>query len=64
MTILSSDDVCTPEKLGIQVAFLDSHPDIGAVFAEPRFIDENGNPFGDPPPPLYKSVQPDQQKPF
>ncbi len=48
VAILSSDDVFIPEKLGIQVAFLDSRPDIGAVFTEPRFIDENGNPFEDP----------------
>lgn len=48
VAILSSDDVFMPEKLGIQVAFLDSRPDLGAVFTEPLFIDENGHPFEDP----------------
>jgi glycosyltransferase involved in cell wall biosynthesis len=42
VAILNSDDVFMPEKLEKQVQFLDEHPEIGAVFAFPSFIDENG----------------------
>ncbi len=37
-----SDDVWEPEKLEKQVAFLDAHPEIGAVFSDVLVIDENG----------------------
>jgi hypothetical protein len=39
---LNSDDVWKPEKLEKQVAFLDEHPQVGAVFSFADFIDENG----------------------
>ncbi|MBB2205162.1 glycosyltransferase [Gluconacetobacter takamatsuzukensis] len=39
---LSSDDVYLPHKLEKQVAYLDAHPEIGAVFAYPIFINEDG----------------------
>jgi hypothetical protein len=43
IAILNSDDVFLPGKLDRQVRFLDAHPEIGAVFGYPEFIDENGN---------------------
>lgn len=43
VAILNSDDVFLPGKLERQVRFLDAHPEIGAVFGYPMFIDESGN---------------------
>ncbi|WP_052810655.1 glycosyltransferase [Variovorax paradoxus] len=37
-----SDDVWKPEKLQRQVAYLDAHPEIGAVFTWVQVIDETG----------------------
>jgi glycosyltransferase involved in cell wall biosynthesis len=37
-----SDDVWEPEKLQRQVAYLDAHPEIGAVFTWVQVIDETG----------------------
>ncbi|MDB4947323.1 MAG: glycosyltransferase, partial [Labilithrix sp.] len=48
---LSSDDVWHPEKLAKQVAFMDSHPEVIAVFSPPEFIDEEDNILCTPPPP-------------
>lgn len=45
IAIHHSDDVWEPEKLEKQVAFLDSHPEIGAVFTHVQPIDEEGAPF-------------------
>jgi glycosyltransferase involved in cell wall biosynthesis len=42
LAILNSDDCFLPHKLERQVAFLDTHPDVGAVFAYSNFMDENG----------------------
>lgn len=39
---LSADDVFRPEKLAQQVAFLDAHPEFGAVFGIPDFMDASG----------------------
>lgn len=39
-----SDDVCLPERLAIQVAFMDAHPDVGVVGAGLQLIDEAGRP--------------------
>ncbi len=39
---LASDDEFLEHKLKVQVEFLDAHPEIGAVFAYPRMIDEVG----------------------
>lgn len=39
-----SDDVCLPERLEVQVAFMDAHPDIGVVGAGLQLIDESGMP--------------------
>ena len=40
IAVLSSDDAWEPTKLEKQVAFLDTHPEIGAVFTRVLFIDE------------------------
>lgn len=39
-----SDDVCLPDRLAVQVAFMDAHPDIGVVGAGLQLIDEAGRP--------------------
>jgi len=41
ISLLNSDDVWLSQKLEKQVQFLDNHPEIGAVFSYPKFIDEN-----------------------
>ncbi len=45
VAVLNSDDAFLPDKLETQVEFLDAHPEIGAVFAYPAFIDESGRPL-------------------
>jgi len=47
VAVLNSDDLFVPDKLAEQVAFLDAHPDIAAVFGWPEFVDERGQPFDD-----------------
>ncbi len=47
VAILNSDDCFLPHKLQRQVDFLQAHPDIGAVFAYPQFVNEMGEPFAD-----------------
>ena len=42
IAIHHSDDIWEPQKLEKQVAFLDSHPEIGAVFSNALIITENG----------------------
>jgi glycosyltransferase involved in cell wall biosynthesis len=37
-----SDDVCFPERLAVQVAFMDNHSEVGVVGAGLEIIDENG----------------------
>ncbi|WP_025828663.1 glycosyltransferase [Acetobacter okinawensis] len=44
---LPSDDIFLPNKLEQQVAYLDAHPEIGAVFSYPVFIDEGNNVIPD-----------------
>ncbi|MBK8894747.1 MAG: glycosyltransferase [Propionivibrio sp.] len=48
IAIHHSDDMFLPQKLGRQVAFLDAHPEIAAVFTRADIIDEEGAPFADP----------------
>ena len=38
-----SDDVCLPERLAVQVAFMEANPSIGVVGAGLQLIDESGN---------------------
>jgi sugar O-acyltransferase (sialic acid O-acetyltransferase NeuD family) len=47
IAILNSDDMFLPDKLEEQVAFLDSHPEVGAVFTQADIIDDDGKPFLD-----------------
>jgi glycosyltransferase involved in cell wall biosynthesis/uncharacterized coiled-coil protein SlyX len=47
IAIHHSDDVWEPQKLEKQVPFLDSHPEIGAVFTNAMIIGEQGEPFED-----------------
>jgi len=44
---LNSDDLFLPGKLERQVRFLDTHPEVGAVFGYPLFIDETGRQLVD-----------------
>jgi glycosyltransferase involved in cell wall biosynthesis len=44
---LNSDDLFLPGKLERQVRFLDAHPEVGAVFGYPLFINESGQHLGD-----------------
>lgn len=43
---LDADDVCMPERLARQVAFLDANPQIALVGTQARFIDRNGALLG------------------
>jgi glycosyltransferase involved in cell wall biosynthesis len=47
IAIHHSDDVWKPEKLQKQVAYLDAHSEIGAVFTHVQIIDEHGEDFTD-----------------
>lgn len=47
IAIHHSDDSWLPEKLENQLAFMDAHPEIGAVFTRVSLIDEAGIPFAD-----------------
>ncbi|MDR1849839.1 MAG: glycosyltransferase [Zoogloeaceae bacterium] len=49
IAIHHSDDVWEPEKLEKQVAFLDQHPETGAVFSWVNIMDERGNLRNDHP---------------
>lgn len=42
VALLAADDYWTPEKLARQTAYLDSHPDTGAVFSLASVVDEEG----------------------
>src|SRR5882724_1252462 len=39
---LPSDDVLFPEKLELQVAYLEAHPELGWVYSNAEYIDEAG----------------------
>jgi glycosyltransferase involved in cell wall biosynthesis len=43
VAVLDHDDLALPERLACQVAFLDTHPAMGAVGAQARAIDESGS---------------------
>jgi len=45
--MLASDDCFLPGKLETQVKFLRANPEVAAVFAMPRFIDQRGAPLAD-----------------
>jgi glycosyltransferase involved in cell wall biosynthesis len=46
IAVLSSDDAWQPTKLEKQVQYLDSYPEIGAVFTKVIFVNETGNLIG------------------
>ena len=46
IAVLNSDDIWEPTKLEKQVKYLDSHPEIGAVFSKVVFIDEASDLIG------------------
>jgi len=48
VAVLNSDDYFLPGKLARQAAFLEAHPEVGAVFGLPLFVDESGAPFRNP----------------
>jgi glycosyltransferase involved in cell wall biosynthesis len=48
VAVLNSDDYFLPGKLSQQVAFLQAHPEVGAVFGLPSFVNEQGQVFEDP----------------
>jgi glycosyltransferase involved in cell wall biosynthesis len=48
IAMLSSDDVWMPNKLELQVNYLDQHPEIGAVFGKVEWIDATGRSITDP----------------
>ena len=47
VAILSSDDAFCPQKLEIQVRYLDAHPEVAAVFSWAQLVDEHGAPITD-----------------
>lgn len=47
IAVLNSDDQFLPGKLHKQLAFMAQHPQVGAVFGWPTFINEQGQPFSD-----------------
>ena len=48
VAVLNSDDYFLPGKLSQQLAFMQAHPDVGAVFGLPSFVNEQGQVFEDP----------------
>ena len=47
IAVLHSDDEFFPTKLEKQLAFLDRHPEVAAVFSQVRIVDEQGRDFPD-----------------
>ncbi len=47
IAVIGSDDVWEPNKLQVQVAFMDSHPEIGACFSDAVIIDQHSRPMTD-----------------
>lgn len=56
LAMLDGDDLALPERLTRQVAFLDAHPDFGAVGCQLRLIDPSGNLLGVQPYPSHPAV--------
>ena len=48
IAVLNSDDYFLPGKLARQLQVLQAHPQVGAVFGLPAFINEQGQVFDDP----------------
>jgi glycosyltransferase involved in cell wall biosynthesis len=47
IAFLDSDDLFLPDKLALQVAYLDSHPHVGMVYTSAYCIDYSGNALSD-----------------
>src|SRR5690606_2330362 len=45
IAVMDSDDIALPNRLQLQVDFLNSHPKVGCVGALAEMIYENGKPF-------------------
>ncbi len=45
IALLPADDVWEPEKLALQVSYMDANPDCGITFAHPAFINEQDAPL-------------------
>ncbi len=43
---MDSDDVALPDRLELQVAYMDKHPDVAALGGAVSYIDKNGNELG------------------
>jgi glycosyltransferase involved in cell wall biosynthesis len=46
VAFLDHDDTWLPEKLALQVDYLDSHPEVGLVHTDMAFVDAQGNSIG------------------
>jgi glycosyltransferase involved in cell wall biosynthesis len=46
---MDQDDICNPERLARQVAYLEGHPDVDLLAVKCRTIDEEGRIFGELP---------------
>jgi glycosyltransferase involved in cell wall biosynthesis len=42
---LDADDVCSADRLAVEVEYLDAHPDIGVVGSWVEYVDANGAPY-------------------
>jgi glycosyltransferase involved in cell wall biosynthesis len=47
IAVLNSDDLFLAGKLEKQVGYLDSHPEVGALFAYPKFVNPSGETIPD-----------------
>lgn len=45
VALLDSDDLWLPDKLSLQVRFLERHPDVGLVYCNGWAVDETGKPL-------------------
>ena len=52
IAVLDADDISSPNRLALQVAFMDQHSDVALVASWAQFIDEHGNVFDKFQPPI------------
>jgi hypothetical protein len=62
IAILNSDDMFLPGKLGKQVAFLDSHPEVGTVLTQVHVIDDDGEPLLGQTKPMPAATDPGRRR--